>query len=215
VDADSPAADDERPPSPAESLRLIKDQQDEAARQLTADPLLFYGAWGVAWLIGFGALFLHYGLSGESYALSKGVAFTVFAGSLIMATATTSYASWRFGGQVRGVSRERATIYGWSWFAAYLGVGAIGGRFSQYVPEPEISLLWSGLSILTVGLLFMAGAALWRQWSMFFLGLWIHVVNVVGLAAGPGWHPLLAAVAGGGAFLLAGVVLRWHRRRHA
>jgi hypothetical protein len=202
--------------TPEETLRLIREQQDETARRLVADPLLFYGPWGVAWLVGFGALFLHYGLHGEAYVpISKGVALAIFAGSLILAMATTSYASWRFGGQLRGVSRERGMMYGWSWFAGFVATAAIGGRFSANLSDAEAGLLWSALSILVVGMMFMAGAAIWRDWSMFFLGLWTAVVNVVGVAAGPGWHELLAAVAGGGGFLLAGVLLRGRRRRHA
>jgi hypothetical protein len=45
--------------SAAESLRLIEAQRDAAVRSL--DPRLVYWLWGLAWLIGFGLLFLRDG----------------------------------------------------------------------------------------------------------------------------------------------------------
>ncbi len=211
---DELAAEDERPLSPAEALKLIEDQQSVAVKRMVADPLLFYGPWGLAWLVGFGAIFLQSGLNGESYVpLSKGVALAIFGSCLLLAMVTTAYHAWRSTPDVRGISRERGTMYGLAWFIGLVAMGAIGGRFSSLLSAPETGLLWSSLSVLVVAIMYLTGAAIWREWSMFFLGMWLALINMIGVAAGPGWHPLLIAVAGGGGFLVTGAVLRrrWGR----
>ena len=73
------------------------------------------------------------------------------------------------------------------------------------------AMLWASLSILVVATLYMAGGALWREWPIFFIGVHLFVLNLVGLVAGPGWHALLTAVGGGGGFIVAGLLM--HRRR--
>jgi hypothetical protein len=208
------SAEDERPPSPAEALKLIEAQQSVAAKRLVADPLLFYGPWGLAWLVGFGAIFLRSGLNGEPYVpLSRGVALAIFGSCLLLAMVATAYNGRRFTPEVRGVSRERGMMYGLGWFVGFLAMEAIGIRFSDHLPVAEQGLLWSSLSVLVVAIMYLAGAAIWREWSMFFLGIWLALINVIGVAAGPGWHALLIAVAGGGGFLATGAFLRrrWGR----
>ena len=59
--------DDAAPVSAAESLRLIEAQRAATERSLTPDPRLIYWPWGVAWLVGFGLLFLRYGPDGQVY----------------------------------------------------------------------------------------------------------------------------------------------------
>ncbi|BCJ65845.1 hypothetical protein [Polymorphospora rubra] len=39
------------------------------------------------------------------------------------------------------------------------------------------------------------------------LGAWISGSNIVGVVAGPGWHSLVAALAGGGGMLVTGWLL--------
>jgi hypothetical protein len=58
----------------------------------------------------------------------------------------------------------------------------------------------------------MAGGAIWNDRWLFFLGAWTSVINVAGILAGPGWHSLIVAVAGGGGMLVAGL-LGWLRMR--
>ncbi|WP_405150852.1 hypothetical protein OG589_18975 [Sphaerisporangium sp. NBC_01403] len=202
--------EDERALSPEETLRLIESQRAETERHLGGDPLLFYGSWGLAWLIGFGAFFLRFGLSGHQYLpISAGLAMTILFVSLSLALVVTSYAGWKQSSQVRGVSQARGTMYGLSWFFGFFALGLIGGHFGKLLPEAEASLLWSCLSVFVVSILFMAGAAVWNEPPMFFVGVWVAAVNMVGVAAGPGWHALLVSVLVGGGFIVFGTVLRF------
>jgi hypothetical protein len=208
-DVDAP--DDEREPSPQEMLRLIQDQRATTARRLGFDPLLQYLPWGLAWLAGFGAVFLGTGPGGRH--LPQGVALAVLFLALGAATVVFAVAGVRCGNQIRGVSQETGAMYGMAWSVAYLTVGAVAGRFGEGLPSDEQSLLWGALSIGVAGLLLMSGAAIWRNRPMFAVGCWVSVVNVAGVFAGPGWHPLVASLAGGGGMVAAGVLLRWRMSR--
>ena len=59
----------------------------------------------------------------------------------------------------------------------------------------------------------MAGGAIWLDRDLFRLGVWISVINLAGVLAGPGWHALVVSVAGGGGILVAGALARL-RQRH-
>ncbi|SDR14151.1 hypothetical protein [Thermostaphylospora chromogena] len=206
--------EDERALPPAEMMRLIEEQRAVAVRRLGGDPLMLYAPWGLAWLVGFGALFLHYGLSGEPYLpISYWTALTVLFIGMAVAAAVTAYAGWKSATHLRGVSQDRGMMYGLAWPAALIMVAAIALRFGrpENLPPQEIGLLWASLSILVVATLYMAGGALWREWPIFFIGVHLFVLNLVGLVAGPGWHALLTAVGGGGGFIVAGLLMR--RRR--
>jgi hypothetical protein len=79
-------------------------------------------------------------------------------------------------------------------------------RISDLLPVPEANLLWAGAMVALTGALHMAGGALWNDRILYALGVWISVVNVVGIIIGPGWHALIVAVFGGGGMLVAGLV---------
>src|SRR5690606_5712754 len=98
--------EDERALPPAEMMRLIEEQRAVAVRRLGGDPLMLYAPWGLAWLVGFGALFLHYGLSGEPYLpISYWTALTVLFIGMAVAAAVTAYAGWKSATHLRGVSQ--------------------------------------------------------------------------------------------------------------
>jgi hypothetical protein len=204
--------DGERVASPEETLELIERQRAEAVKALRGDPLRLYTPWGVAWLIGFTALFLYYGLDGVSYVpISLTTALTIHLGAQLMAGAFMAIEIVRMSGPVRGESSAKGTIYGYAWFVGMALMTVINIRVSPMLPPQESGLLWAAVSLLVVALLYMACAAIYGERPMFYLGVWVAVVNAVGVVLGPGWHALLTAILLGGGQIVAGVVLR--RRR--
>lgn len=195
--------------SPEETLRLIEQQQAETVKHLKGDPLLLYLPWGVAWLLGFTAFFLHYGLDGVPYApISQGQALAVLMASQIVAGSLAGYGIVKMQGSTRGMLAAKGAMYGYTWFVGMVLMSVIAVRMSPMLPPAESGLLWGGVSMLVVALLYMAGGAIWMARQMFFLGVWIAAVTAAGVILGPGWHALLTAVLLGAGLIVMGVWLR-------
>lgn len=199
----------ERAPSPEETLRLIAEQQATTIKRLLGDPLLMFVPWGVAWLLGFSCYFLHYGLSGRPYApISANQALLVLMIGQVVAGALSAYEITRTNSGVRGESSARNLMYSCTWTAGFVGIVVLCSRMSPMLPPQEAGLLWAGTSLLVVGVLYMAGGTIWLWRPLFLMGVAIVVVDAVGVALGPGWHALLAAVLLGGGQIVAGLLLR-------
>lgn len=180
---------------------------------IALNPLLYYLPWGFAWLVGFGLLFLRYGPDGRVFvALPDLLPLVSLFALMVVAMVTTTVVSARRGRGVEGRSSWQGTVYGFTWFLAFAGVGSTTGHFVRFLPEAEQGLLWESVSVGTVAVMYMAGAAIWVSRDMFVLGAWLTVINIAGVALGPGWHSLLSSVGGGGGLILLGVVL-WLRGR--
>ncbi|HUR03624.1 MAG TPA: hypothetical protein VM347_13865 [Nonomuraea sp.] len=206
------ADDGERVRSPEETLRLIEEQQAATVRRLRADPLFLYVPWGVAWLVGFTCFFLHYGLDGKPYApISQTQALTVLMIFQLIAGSLAAYELTRMHTGVRGDTTAKGAMYGYTWFAGMVAMSVIAIRVGPMLPEAESGLLWAGISLLVVGVLYMAGGAIFLFWPMFFVGVGISAVNALGVLLGPGWHALLTAVLLGCGQIVVG--LWWRRRR--
>ena len=201
-------ADDELPPAdPAESLRLIARERAATGRQLTPDPRLLLWPWGLAWLIGFGVYFLRFGTDGRVFVdLPEFLPLTVLLGLIAVAGIITGVAGARAGRQVSGPSSRQGAMYGFTWSVAFIGMAVLLSRISDLLPVPSANLLWAGAMVALTGALHMAGGALWNDRTGYILGIWISVVNVVGILLGAGWHALIVAVLGGGGMIVAGFV---------
>jgi hypothetical protein len=203
--------DGDQAPDPEDTLRLMEEQRTATVRALRGDPLLFYGPWGVALLLGFGAFFLHYGLDGVPYApISRTQALSVLMCGLLAAGGVAAFGIIRMAGAIRGETSAKGAMFGYAWFIGMALMVVIASRFSPMLPSAESGLLWAGASLTLVAVLYMAGGAVYSDWSMFFIGVWIAAVNALGVILGSGWHALLAAVLlGGGQIAIA----LWLRRR--
>lgn len=206
----------EDPPlDPAESLALIQRQREETDRQLGANPLVFFLPWGIAYLVGFGLLFLRQGTDGTPIVdMPRALPLTILGILLATAMAITGFLGAKAGQHVSGPSVQQGMMYGLTWFVGFMGVMSIAGRFADQLPQREADLLWASVAVALVGLLTMAGGVVWRDWIQFFFGLWILAVNAVGVVLGPGWHSLISATAGGGGLILMGAFMtfRLHQR---
>jgi hypothetical protein len=206
--------DDDSPPAgPAEALWAIREQQTEAARRLGADPRVYFWPWGLAWLIGFGLLFLRHGPGGRVLVdMPDWLPLTVLFVLLGAAGTITAAMNARAFGNMPGASAQRGKWYAIAWFLSYGSMAATLIQVANNLPEDLRGLLWGASAVGVTGALHMAGGALWPDRRLFTLGVWITVTNIVAVIAGPGWHSLTVALAGGGGMLLVGTV-GWIRQR--
>jgi hypothetical protein len=195
---------------PAQMLALLESERQRAAAALSPDPRLLFGVWGAAWFVGF--LSMWASASAAAPVRPDGaVAGTLFAVLLVAAAVVTGVHIARRTGGVQGASSRVGAMYGWTWFVAFAALFAVmAGAYRQGLGGGTEAVLWSGLSALVVGALYMAGGAIWQDTVQFALGLWIVLSGAAGALAGFPSVFLVMALAGGGGFL---VVAAWFALR--
>ena len=164
--------------------------------RLEPDPRILCGSWGLAWLVGYGALWISARAEGD--ATPSNGAFVVFVALLIAATVMTAVHTARRASGLRGASATTGAMYGWSWAATFSAVGLVVGSPSRFdLPREVYAAIANVIPPLLVGALYMAGAATYRNWSWFFLGAWIVVVAAFATMLAMPITYLAMAVAGG------------------
>lgn len=196
--------------APGELLAMVEAEQARTTAAIEPDPRLLYGAWGLAWFVGFAALYVARAEAGPVEVAPTVAGITHFVLLLSALMVTGVHMARRFAG-VRGLSSRIGAMYGWAWLVGFAALAAImAGAQRAGVEDPVVGLLWSAGSGLVVGMLYLAGGALWQDRVQYGLGAWILLASGGGALAGTPSVYLVMSLAGGGGFLLAaaGLALR-------
>lgn len=207
--------DPQDPLDPAEQLRLVAEQEARTRRALVPDESVLFAAWGAAWFIGFGVLWLASPLrdGGPLVPLPGWLVTLVFYGLLVGAGVVTAVHSARAGRGVTGSSTRTGAMYGWGWFLGFAMLPCIVLSADRLGAPPEATaMLWPALSGLIVGLLYVGAGAAWDDLLQFGLGAWIIVTTGVGCLLGLLGLYLVMGLAGGGGLLAAAVYVAFRRR---
>ncbi|GIG21959.1 hypothetical protein Cch01nite_26830 [Cellulomonas chitinilytica] len=197
--------DDETDPAPAsaaEALSIISAQR-RVARQTVPSSALLFLVWGAAWLVGYGGMWLSAEGDGGPTAPAA-----VLAGALgVAAVVTTIVHVVRRTRGITGDSARQGALYGWAWFVGFLAMSWIVGALGAAGASDEVvGLAANSVAALVVGLLYLAGGAMWHATGMYVLGAWIALVGAASAFAGLPGSYLWLSLAGGGGMLAAGVV---------
>ena len=191
---------DDHEPSPEESWRIIDAQRQAVRDKVGIDERILYGAWGLAWVIGYTAMFADADDAGDA----GGIGGIVFGGSLMIAMIVTVVHSVE---RSRGLGGAAARIngrIGLIWPIAFAAVFAIiSSMFSAGLDGPGVAVVANGLPCLVVACIFMAGGAATDDGRQFWLGVWIAVVVAAASFVGQPHLYVVMAAAGGGGFLVA------------
>lgn len=217
TDATADGAPDggEPPADPAEMLRILEAQQDRMGRRMAAAVPAILGAWGLAWFIGFGMLWL---IDGAKPALAVPLPVAVVAFIVLIAGAlvTTAVLGIRSGRGIRSNPADAFTgaVYGTTWTVGFLAIYAFGAALSVNGMTPELAnIYYPTVSTLFVGIMYIIAGAIWQTRAAVAMGGWIVLVAVVAPFFGYPTHYLVFALAGGGVFLVGAVVAwLWVRR---
>ncbi|GAB3559484.1 ABC transporter permease [Spelaeicoccus albus] len=195
----------------ASAARLVESAQKTMGQALDVRPAAQYLAWGLAWLIGLGTMWLTV-VARDPYVGPAGWTTGFLIVLLVAALAVTSVSTARATEGLGGVNAYRGRVFGAAWgvgFAGlWLGIFAVG---MHGAPPLTMGLLTGAGSIGLTGLIYLLGSALWVDKLMTCLGGWLVAVAVGGAFAGPVWLLALGAFAGGGGFIVA-AALAWRRR---
>ena len=199
---------DTDPADPAEALAAIDDAQHRTARSLHPSPLGMFLPWGLGYLVGFGGVWL--AIRGV---LPEGMVPALLVVAALAPMVSTGITVARSNRGVSGPSRRVSALYAWTWLLGFAALFAIDVRVGSLgVPATTVSLLWSGSALLVVGVLYLAGGALWNHLPQYVLGAWTLVCAVACVFAGYPTNFLVLALGGGGGFVVLGLWM--HLRAH-
>jgi len=197
---------------PQAAMDLLTDTQRRAGRALDVNGAVLYGVWGMAWLIGYLAIWLS--VHGHTvYQPPAAWAFSVLGVGMVAALVATGLTIGRAVHGVTGVSSSSGNMYGWAWLLGFVCLYAmLAGMSRAGASAAVIGLFASTGPVLVVSLMYLVGGALWRDRTMFVVGGWLVLVNVVAVLVGVEPFGLIMGIAGGGGFLVAAAFEARRRR---
>lgn len=194
---------------PAAALATISEQQTTYLRHMEVYSAPLYLAWGLAWLIGYGVCSLSVG---GDYELPRN-SWLAFMGCLAAAAVFTCVYIARRSRGLRGRSSWVGTLYGLAWAGGMILAFTTSSRLGSFLSELGTAqatnmgaILSNALPCLVVGVLFLAGAAIWEETSLAVTGGWVLVVTLVATVVGGRALWAIMALAGGGGLLAAGIL---------
>jgi hypothetical protein len=195
-----------------EAAAVVHDAQIRARHEFVINAPAVYTAWGLVWLLGYGAMWLsvrgqHPYRSPSGVSIAAVFVLAAFAAAAVLIVARRAVAG--VGGQS---ARRRTTILA-AWATGYLSLLVVQTAISGSVSARTLAFVDFACPLLLAGLVYLAVAVLGGNRPALALGGWL-----VAVAAGCGWLApagILAtcALAGGGAFLLIAFIEARRRGR--
>ncbi len=191
---------------------IVRETRERTRGSLTVETPPLYAAWGLAWFLGLGGMWLSV-RDQQPYREPSTLSQIVLGVLLFAALMVTMIVVVRASRGVEGTSSLQGRIYGLSWPIGFAALFAIEGALAEHGASDEVlGVIGVTGPILVTALIYLVASALWIDWSMFALGVWMALVAAVGAWTGPVTALLIGALAGGGGFLLAaGLVTRQQR----
>ncbi len=188
-----------------EAAAIVQDARARARKELVISAPVVYMAWGLVWLVGYGAMWLsvrgqhpYRGPSGISIAAVFVLAGFAAAAVLVVAHRATA----GIGGQS---ARHRRIIMA-AWAIGYLVLLVVQAAISGSVSARALSFAGFAAPLLLAGLIYILASVLGRDRLAFALGAWLVVVGTSCAWLAPAAVLATCALAGGGAFLLIAVI---------
>jgi hypothetical protein len=195
-----------------QAAELLKSSADHARGGLMVNVPLIYAVWGLAWLIGCGAMWLSV-LGQHPFRGAAGWASAILGVGIVLAVVATGITTARATSGIGGVSARQGLMYGLSWPAGFAALFIIIGAASHFGASARVmGVIGAAGPLLLVGLIYIVAAGIWLDRVMFLLGVWELLVAAIGAWTGPVGVLFMDAVAGGGGFLAASALLAWRNR---
>jgi hypothetical protein len=173
-----------------------------------------YLAWGLTWLVGYGALALACG-DDPVVAMPALLPGLLLVAGLIGAIAVTTRATVRDQRGVTGPAKTTGTLFGIAWVTGFTALALLITALARVLDDQLVqTLLWPTGSAVVVGLLYLMGGALHRDHLQYGLGSYLALLGATAVFLDSPGHYWLLAVAGTPAYLAA-AVLEGRRRTAA
>jgi hypothetical protein len=205
-------ADEETGMDLQQASAIMQEARDRARRALVVKRPVLLAVWGVAWIVSDGVIWL----SVRGQRPYNGPTPAALATLTMVIAAATVFAViyiGRAGSGVGGLSVLQRRILFLSYLGGYAALFTLEAAIDHAGASRAVLAVYGAAApILLVALIVAAGAAVFLDWSLLSLGLWLLAVAAGSGFAGPVTVWAVSALAGGGALLVMAVIrLRWNR----
>jgi hypothetical protein len=189
----------------AEAAVIMQEAGDRARRQLRVSHRVTFTIWGLGLLLGYGAMWL--AVRGQRpFHGPPPAAFAVVA-LLGAASVMSGVAEARADSGVGGLSAIRRRVHFLAVLVGLAGMFALEGALVHAgASRPVVGVFEASAPVLVAGLFYFATSAVWLDWPVFGLGVWLVAVAAVGCFAGPAGVWGVDALAAGLAYLLMAAI---------
>lgn len=203
----------DEPLDPRAAMELLAETRAHAERALDVRTDLLYAAWGLVWLVGVGAMYLSV-RSQDPYRGPSVWSGTLMGALVVLAIAATAMVTARATHGIGGDAAVQGAMYGTSWFVGFVTLFLIEAGLARHgASDVVMGIIGAAGPMLVIGLVYMGGGAIWRDRTMFFLGILLSVLAACGALSGPVTLLLIECVGGGLGFLAAAAHVRMRRER--
>ena len=203
--------DDGTPMRAADAAVIMQDAGQKARQQLQVSHRVTFTVWGLALLLGYGAMWL--GVRGQHPFHGPDPAAFATVTLLAVAAAIATVAGNRADSGVGGLSAARRRIHFVAVLAGLAAMFALEGALARTGASRAVfGVFEASAPILVAGLFYLTTSAVWLDWPLFGLGIWLLAVAAVGGFAGPAGVWAVDALAAGLAYLLMAAIEPWVRR---
>ena len=190
-------------------IALMQQQRRRTAHWANRSYATMLITWAVAWIVGFGAIWSAADGGGNPFfRVPTAPAWIVFGAAIIGGIVVSTVAGIRSGAGVRGPSRLAGAMYGWAWTLSMIGGGMLVGAAQRAGAGAAVMAVVSpAIFVLLVGVLYLAGGALWRSPVQYALGV-VMIGTAVGASyAGAPTNYLVYATVGPVAMLIVAALM--------
>lgn len=197
----TPGESDDHAPTPAQSVALIDEGGRAASRKLDWAGRFIFGLWGAVWATSATTFYLT--LPGGPELILRPTAVVGVSALAGLALAASIVLGIRANRDVRGPSRTAGAWQGWTWLLGFGAILAMNAALTAYgLPDDVMALVWSGTSLIMVGVLTLTTAAWHQDRYGYALGIWLLTGGVLSVIVGVPHSYLVLGLVGGSGMIL-------------
>ena len=206
--------DDDAALEPAAMLAIVQREQDGIPRRLARRIPWILLSWGVAWIVGYGMLWLIDGAR-PAFAVPVPVSVGVFAGVLFAAFVISAVIGIRTQRGIRSTAAVTftGTVYGITASASFVAMYVFAvGLAANGLSDTLQNIFFPTAFGLVIAIMNLVAGAIWHAVPSVVMGAAFLVVSLVAPFFGYPNHYLFFAIAGGAVFLAGALSVALYAR---
>lgn len=193
--------------SPASAAGLISAERPQVRRRLEWAGRFIFGMWGAVWAISAIAFYLALPRGPELW--PRTAAIVIVSIVVTIAFAASIVLGVRASRDVRGPAQRSGAWLGWGWLASYGAIAVVNaGLTGRGINEDAVALLWSGTSLVVIGILVLVSGAHTLDRVGYGVGIMLLCGGALAVLVGVPHNYLVLGIAGGAGMIGHAVLAR-------